>query len=127
MVQILQDGALRTLVCVTAQKTCERLIRAGSEAARGAEMCVVHVAPMGSQLLDGTDDAQTLAFLYKIVRSYDAELTVEHNDRPLAAIVTHARRINAQCVVVGSSGTPGEPFASKLRELLPEVDVIVVR
>jgi K+-sensing histidine kinase KdpD len=128
MEQTKMDGAMRTMVCVTAQRTCERLIRAGSEIARGGDLCVVHVAPMDAQFLDGTDDAKTLEFLYRIVREFDAEMTVEHNDRPLDALEAQARRINAQCVVLGASGKPdGDPFAKTLGERLPGVTIHIVK
>lgn len=128
MEQKVQQGATRTLVCVTAQRTCERLIRMGAQVARGGELCVVHVAPMDSQFMDGDDDAQTLEFLYRIVREFNAEMTVERSDKPLDAIEVHARRVNAQVVVLGSSNLPGgrEPIAMDLKLRMQDIRVLIV-
>ncbi|GHU76786.1 hypothetical protein AGMMS49992_23080 [Clostridia bacterium] len=115
---------MRTMVCVTAQRQCERLIRAGSHIAMSAPLSVVHVAPMDQPFLYGKDDAQPLDFLYKIAKSFNADMIVEHNDHPLDAIVDLAARLRIECVVIGVSA-PGiqNPFGEALAAQLPHIQI----
>ncbi|MDR0397530.1 MAG: hypothetical protein LBH66_09565 [Oscillospiraceae bacterium] len=121
------DQPVRVMVCVTAQRQCERLIRAGSAIARGGELSVVHVAPMDQPLLYGENvggDSQALDFLYRAARSFNADMIVEHNDNPLDAIAALAARLGAQCVVLGiSAAGTSKPFGEALSSRLPGVRV----
>ena len=53
------------MVCVTRQKTCERLIKAGARVAKDAGMAfsVVHVVRPGEQMLDLGEDGAALDYL----------------------------------------------------------------
>ncbi|MDR2656293.1 MAG: hypothetical protein LBB86_00525 [Oscillospiraceae bacterium] len=118
---------MRVMVCVTAQRQCERLIRVGGMIADGGKLSVVHVAPMDQPLLYGecgTDDAQALDFLYRTARAFSADMIVEHNDRPLEAITALAAKIGAQCVVLGASAAgTARPFGEALAARLPGIRV----
>jgi K+-sensing histidine kinase KdpD len=115
------------MVCVTAQRQCERLIRAGSGIACGGALSVVHVAPVDQPLLYGesvANDSLALDFLYRAARAFNADMIVEHNDKPLDAITALAERIGAQCVVLGiSAAGTARSFSEALAARLPGVRV----
>lgn len=122
----------KTMVCVTVQKNCERLIRAGSKFAQGLPhgLSVVHVAATDAHFLGQTQDGEALEFLYRISREFGADMDVLRSDRPLDTLAEHARKIGAQCVVLGAPGEPGRPgkpdLTVALQKRLPEVTVYVV-
>jgi len=125
------EKTCKTMVCVTAQRNCERLIRAGSRMAEGIPdgLSVIHVAALDTPFLDGTDgneDAQSLGSLYRIVREYDADMTVVRDTKPIDVLVAHARKIDARCVIIGTSGTAAEPFANELGKRLPGVEIRII-
>ena len=70
----------KTMVCVTVQKTCERLIRAGASLAGGAGLSVVHVARSGEALLGGSSESEALEYLFRISREYGAEMDMLRSD-----------------------------------------------
>ncbi|HML48765.1 MAG TPA: universal stress protein UspA [Clostridia bacterium] len=121
----------KTMVCVTVQKNCERLIREGSKFAQGLShgLSVVHVAPIDAHFLGQTQDGEALEFLYRISREFGADMDVLRSDRPLDTLVEHARKIGAQCVVLGAPGElirPGkQDLAVALQKRLPDVTVYV--
>lgn len=121
----------KTMVCVTVQKNCERLIRAGSQFAQGLPhgLSVVHVAPTDAHFLGKNQDGEALEFLYRISREFGADMDVLRSDRPLDTLVEHARKIGAQCVVLGMSSEPSRPgkpdLAAALQKRLPDVTVYI--
>lgn len=120
---------MKTMVCVTAQKTCERLIHEGSRIAQETSdgLSVLHVAATDAPLLGAAGgDAGPLEFLYRIVREYNADMTVIRDDHPIEVLVAHAQKFHAQCIVLGTSGGTAEPFAQALALRLPGVDVRII-
>lgn len=121
----------KTMVCVTVQKNCERLIREGSKFTQGLPhgLSVVHVAPTDAHFLGKTQDGEALEFLYRISRDFGADMDVLRSDKPLDTLAEHARKIGAQCVVLGASGEtvrPGKPdLATALQKRLPDVNIYV--
>lgn len=121
--------ACKTMVCVTVQKTCERLIRAGSRFSQGEPhfLSVVHVAPMDAHFLGGTQDAEALDFLYRISREFGADMDVLRSSQPIDTLAEHALKIGAQCIVLGSGGKPEKMDVSTLlQKRLPNVRIHVV-
>jgi Osmosensitive K+ channel histidine kinase len=117
----------KTMVCVTVQKTCERLIREGASIAGGAGLNVVHVVRSGAALLGARDDNAALGYLYCIAREYGAEMDMLRSDDVIETIVDFARRNGVECVVLGSPGAgSGYNFAEMLRERLPNTFVVIV-
>ena len=51
---------LRTMVCVTVQRTCERLIREGAKYGDGDNLQILHVAHPGQALMGCNDDPGAL-------------------------------------------------------------------
>jgi len=119
----------KTMVCVTVQKTCERLIRQGAAFAGAQGLHVLHVAKDGEALLGGNDDGEALNYLYCISREYGAEMDVlRAKDKDIIeTVAAYAKANGVACVVLGSGGERrGSDLPTKLRTRLPGVDVEVI-
>lgn len=119
----------RVLVCVTGQKSCERLIEAGAHIAQeiNAELSVVHVAKMGNNFLGSESEAEALEYLFKISKSYDADMMLLRNDDVVNTIAGHARKVDADIVVIGGSPTKGGNHLTRsLQNALPDLDIRTV-
>ncbi|MGI6177135.1 MAG: universal stress protein [Eubacterium sp.] len=119
------------LVCVTKQKTCQRLIDYGSRLCRGAEdtLHIVHVAGTKEKFLGDSEENRALEFLYEKARDAGAELTVLKSDDACRTLADIAKDHSITKVVVGASGEAAgvENFLTKLRNALGgDVELIVV-
>ena len=83
----------RILVCVTQQKTCERLIKKGAALRDelGGELYIIHVALNGLKFLGNSKEGEALEYLFGISKSVGAELTVLRSDNILKAITGFAK------------------------------------
>lgn len=118
----------RVLVCVTGQKSCERLIHDGAEIAAemGAELSVVHVAKMGTTFLGSASESQALEYLFEISKNHNADMMLLRNDDVVRTIAAHARKIGASLIVLGSGGQKGSGRLSRaLQNALPDVEIRV--
>ncbi len=119
------------LVCVTGQKTCDRLIKTGAQLAAGydAPLLVVHVAPAGAPLLGNSTQSEALDYLYGLSCDAGAEMAVLRAPDPLERLIQYAQEQHVAHIVLGA-GRPGGPdrrdVASLLRMRLPHVQVHVV-
>ena len=119
----------KILVCVTGQKSCEELIRHGAELAKeqGAELSVVHVSKRGNTFLGGDNDAQALEYLFDISKSYNADMMLLRNDDVAGTIASHAKKLGASVIVVGSRGKgSGNAVLHQLQNHLPNVEIKTV-
>ncbi len=120
---------LHVLVCVTGQKTCEKLIAEGARLAEelGAELSVVHVARQGGGLLGGdVAEAEALEYLFKISSDYGAGMTVIRSDEVVPTLVQHARKMDAAMMVLGSSRRTERDVTRELGEHMPQMEFRVV-
>ena len=113
------------LVCITQQKTCERLIRRGSELKneKKAPLYVIHVSRKDLKFLDNTSEGDALQYLFTVSSAAGANLTVLKSDDLTGAIVRFAKDHHINDIVMGSS--PGEKrrntYTGDLQKQLPEV------
>ncbi len=115
----------KTMVCVTVQKTCERLILEGAKLSGDLELSVVHVAKSGAKLLGGGTEAEALEYLYRIAREYGADLEVVRADDVVDTIVELAKQKNIEYLVLGLGGNRGGyDFSGQIRLRLPNVTVV---
>jgi len=117
------------LVCVTGQKSCEVLIRAGADLAkeRNAELSVVHVSKRGNTFLGGDSDAETLEYLFSISKNYNADMMLLRNDDVAGTLISHARKIGTTVLVVGSRGKANaNALLRQLQNNLPDIEIKTV-
>lgn len=97
------------LVCVTGQKSCERLIVAGAELAKRekAPLAVLHVARTGGGVLGYRNEPEALEFLLKCSVAHGADMLVKKSDDVIGAIEAEARNRGARILVAGRAANYG--------------------
>ncbi|HHW32124.1 MAG TPA: universal stress protein UspA [Clostridiaceae bacterium] len=124
------------LVCVTQQKTCEKLIRKAAELRDQSlnspyeiQLFVLHVAKNDWNFLDNAKEGEALDYLFNISKSVGAELTVLKSDEIAKSISDFAIENNVGRIIMGTS--PGDhqenKFYNRLKALLGNsVDIQIV-
>lgn len=119
----------QTLVCVTGQKTCERLIAEGDRLAKklGTGLSVVHVARQGAGLLDGDiAEAEALEYLFQVSSEHGAGMSVIRSNEVVPTLVHHARKIKAVVMVLGSSRNARQDVTVEMKKHMPDMEFEIV-
>ena len=114
------------LVCVTQQKTCEKLIRKAAALRDQAlnsqheiQLFVLHVAKNDWNFLDNAKEGEALDYLFNISKSVGAELTVLKSDEIAKTISDFAIENKIGVILMGTPGEHKEnKFYSRLKALL---------
>jgi K+-sensing histidine kinase KdpD len=118
------------LVCVTQQKTCERLIRKAASLRDEitGELFVIHVAKNGWSFLDNKKEGEALEYLFGISKSAGADLTVLRSDNILKTIATFIKENKISYVVVGKSPNDHmeNNFIKELKRLQSDIEIQIV-
>lgn len=121
------------MICVTRQKACERLIKAGKQMAKGhadARLYVVHVAKKGENFLGNPDEGEALDYLFEVSKEAGAQMTVLRSDHVVDTLVDFARKNGVSVVVMGESpGSSGDGVRNIIHEMekcLPDLELKVV-
>ena len=117
------------MVCVTGQKTCERLIIEGSSLAKelDAEVTVIHVAREGVDLLGGSlKEAEALEYLFKMASEHGAGMMVVRSNEIVPTLVSHARNLNAVVIVLGSPRKMRRDITKEIKAELPEMNFKII-
>lgn len=113
------------LVCVTQQKTCEKLIEHGVELSKdeGSQLHVIHVVNENDKLLYNLSDGDALEYLFEITKDVGANLVVKRSKDVAKAIVDFAVEKDITHIVLGNSKTldADNNFSMKLQKKLPDV------
>lgn len=116
---------MSVLVCVTGQKSCERLIVAGADiAARegGCLLTVLHVARIGGSVMGFVNEPEALEYLLRASIEHGADMMVRRADDVAKAIEDEARRLNARVIVAGRAADySGWDLLDALKLRLPGV------
>jgi K+-sensing histidine kinase KdpD len=99
------------MVCVTQQKTCDRLIKYGRELLNDepGELLVIHVAHNQYKILGNSQEGEALDYLYEKAKEYGASLTVLRSDDILKTLTEQARKNRIDVIVMGESREGGAP------------------
>ena len=113
------------LVCVTGQRDCDRLIRAGKHLAdrQNVPLQVLCVQPT-SKGIQG--DCEELEYLRQTSNEADAEMTIYFNDEAAYTAVAFAKQIGAVHIVTGMAEEPVNGFVYLLHSLLPKIPISMV-
>lgn len=118
------------LVCVTQQKTCERLIKKAAEYKSGdtTDLFVIHVAKNAWNFLDSVREGEALDYLFGISKSVGANLTVLKSDDIVDTIAEFARENKIDFIIMGEP--TGDHFENNfylaLTHMLKNVEIMVV-
>lgn len=114
-------------MCVTVQKTCERLIGEGVKRAGGGGLHVVHVAKNGAKLLGAGTDGEGLEYLFRVAQQHGAEMDMLRSDDVLGTIVDFAKRNAVECIVLGKGGASANmSMPENIRNFLPDVQIVIL-
>lgn len=113
------------LVCVTGQRDCDRLIKAGRKLADELELSllVLCIQPASSGIQGNSEE---LEYLRQTARDSQAEMTVYFNDDAPLMAVSVAKKVGAKHIVTGMPEAPVNGFVELLHKLLPRVPVSMV-
>ena len=115
---------MSVLVCVTGQKSCERLIVAGARLAKqaGAALTVLHVVREGGSVLGFVNEPQALEYLLRVSIEHGADMSVRRAADVVSAIEAEARRLDAGIIVAGRAANySGWDLLDELQGRLPGV------
>lgn len=92
------------MVCVTQQKSCERLIKRGAELCKPQdELLVVHVVKENWRYFGKLKEADALEYLFDISKAYDATLSVIKDMDIESALTKFAYNEQVNIIVMGES------------------------
>jgi len=108
------------MVCVTMQRSCQRLIREGGRIAaeKGAALAVVHVSRPGDNLLGNPDEGEALNYLFTAATEAHAQMQVLRSNKIAKSLIEFARDNRATDMIMGQ-GRQGSQDV--LRSILDEV------
>lgn len=116
---------MSVLVCVTGQKSCERLIVAGAEIAAAEQdypLTVLHVARIGGNVMGFVNEPEALEYLLTASIRYGADMNVRRADDVLRAIEDNAKALAADVIVAGRAANySGWDMLDELKLRLPNV------
>ena len=93
------------MVCVTKQKTCQRLIDYGKALQHAGEdqIFVIHIPPENENFLNNSEEGEALEFLYEKAKEAGAQLTVERSQDTIGTLAKLAEKNYADRVIVGEA------------------------
>ena len=94
------------MVCVTQQRTCDRLIKYGHDLLGNeeGELFIIHVAHYEFKFLGNTKEGEALEYLYQKALEYGANLTVVRSNHVLDTLVDLVLKNKISHVILGESG-----------------------
>ena len=120
----------RVMVCVTRQKTCERLIKIGQKLVNGTggKLTVVHVTKVGVNVLGNPDEGEALDYLFQVSKQAGADMTVLRSDNILNTLLDYAKKNDITEIVMGESPDPGSgnSIMHNMEYLLPGIKFNIV-
>lgn len=118
------------LVCVTQQRTCERLIKKADKLKQesDASLYVIHVLKNEWNILDNVKEGEALEYLFGISKSVGANLTVLRSDLIVNAIADFIRENKIDCIVMGESRKDHKEnhFYNELKKRFENIEILVV-
>ena len=115
---------MSVLVCVTGQKSCERLILTGAKLAEkaGESLVVLHVVRTGGSVLGFVNEPQALEYLLRVSMEHGADMLVRKADDVVNAIEAEAKAHGTTVIVAGRAANyNGWDLLDELKTRLPGV------
>lgn len=117
------------LVCVTGQKSCERLIRRGAVLAQeaGVMLNVLHVVRTDSNVLGFVNEPEALEYLLRVSVENGASMYVRRSDDVVQAICTAATNEKVTTIVAGRAANySGWDLLDEVARRLPGVRIEIL-
>lgn len=120
----------KVMVCVTRQKTCERLISVGQKFINGSsgEISIVHITKVGENFLDNPDEGEALEYLFQVSKQAGADMTVLRSENVLNTLMDYAKKNKITDIVMGESleSENNSNIIRNMERLLPGININVV-
>ncbi len=96
---------LNVLVCITKQKTCDRLIERGKKLVdlSGGELSIIHVAHANKKESGADEDKEVMDYLYKKAMEYGTNISVLRSENPVDTLVNFILNNSIKYVIIGKS------------------------
>ena len=118
------------MVCVTQQKTCERLIKSGHDEKReGDNLFIINVVSENDNFLYNSNDGAALEYLFEVSKKAGAELTVIRAKNVIKAISDFALKNDITHIVMGLSPNSADVDNNihlVLKKMLPNARFIII-
>ncbi len=118
------------MVCVTTQKTCERLIKYGYEflGDEEGELFIIHVALSKFKFLGQDKEGEALEYLYEKALEYGANLTVVRSNHVIDTLTDLTVKNQISHLILGESGETQEEssLVASLRDKISEKATLIV-
>jgi len=98
------------MVCVTKQKTCDRLIEHGRSilGEQGGELSIIHVSQQQFNPFNHTKDGEALDYLYEKAMDHGVNITVVRSNDVVETLSNLALKNDIDCIVMGESRESGK-------------------
>ncbi len=103
-----------TVVCVTNQFHCERLIRAGRLIAQLSKTGLLVINVSNPDLSE--TDAKALEYLFQVSKENGAEMTVLYSDEPMRQLTKFIKEVKAVNIVTGMAAQQNSPLPELWRK-----------
>ena len=122
--------ARNILVCVTQQKTCERLIMKAANLRDDldGDLFVIHIAKNHWNFLDNAKEGEALEYLFGISKSVGANLTVLKSDEIVKTIADFTKDHQIGFIILGQSPNDHKEnnFYNELKSMLNNVEINMI-
>ncbi len=114
------------LVCVTAQASSEKLVKAGEIISKklGGKLEVVSVLPISKE--NRPFDPSVIEALHSLARKGGGDMALYFSDDPVITLCAHIGKRKPATIVVGFPGENSNNFVSFIHLLLPDIPISMV-
>ncbi len=113
------------LVCVTAQNSCDRLIKIGAEYAK-IRNCDLHVLMVHPPVSDYISMSSEMEYLYQTTKYNNGEMTIIFDSDAPKIAADFARKLPAERLVTGMPDGRLNGFIVRFHEALPDIPISMV-
>ncbi len=123
---------INVMVCVTQQRTCERLILRGHKLIKSENdnLYVIHVVNEKGMFLEHHNDGEALEYLFDVSKKAGANLTVLRSKDIMKTMVEFAGKAHISHIVIGARPEEGEVqdqnFGLNLKKALPNIEFLTL-
>ncbi len=117
------------VACVTAQETCDRLIRSAKAISDNnkAKLMVVSVVNTADSRNDKFKDSiNALDYLHSVCSELGVEFTILYSENPVQAAAKHIKDTRAVQIFTGEPGEGPNSFVNLINAVLPRVEVTII-
>lgn len=123
------DDKNAVMVCVTRQKTCERLIRAGADMAKKMDknLIVAHAVYAYENVMQSDNASEAMEMLYRVTNEHNGQMIVFQCEDKFSGLADCATENHVDVMILGSSPKYANQVLSIMKEKLPTMSFIVLQ